>query len=87
MEQQEEELEVLRSIYEGDEQFKELSITCFQYMYGSGENKSILLEISWPEAYPSVVPVVNLGKCTNMIDDWDVALSLYQARKKKAAVY
>ena len=61
-EQQEEELEVLRSIYEGDERFNELSNKCFQYKYGSEEGKSILVEISWPESYPSVLPGVNLGK-------------------------
>lgn len=59
-EQQEEELEVLRSIYEGDEQFNELSKKCFQYKYGNEEGKCILVEISWPETYPSVLPSVNL---------------------------
>ena len=61
LEQQQEELEVLQSIYEGDTKFKQISPTCFQYMYGEEEQKSILVEISWPQLYPSVLPSVNLG--------------------------
>jgi len=59
-EEQEEELEVLRSIYEGDEKFNEINTKCFQYKYGTEDNKSILVEISWPETYPSVLPNVSL---------------------------
>ncbi|XP_065663213.1 RWD domain-containing protein 4 [Hydra vulgaris] len=59
-EKQQEELEVLQSIYEGDTKFKQISSICFQYMYGDEEQKSILIEISWPELYPSVLPSVNL---------------------------
>ena len=59
-EQQEEELEVLKSIYEGDENFKEISATCFQYKYGEEEDKSFIVEISWPPTYPSTLPIVNL---------------------------
>ena len=61
-EEQEEELEVLRSIYEGDSQFNELKENCFQYKYGTEEWKSILVEISWPDTYPSDLPNVSLGK-------------------------
>ena len=61
-EEQEEELEVLRSIYEGDSQFNELKENCFQYKYGTEEGKSILVEISWPDTYPSVLPNISLGK-------------------------
>lgn len=59
-EEQEEELEVLRSIYEGDSQFAEIKENCFQYKYGTEEGKSILIEISWPELYPSVLPNISL---------------------------
>jgi RWD domain. len=62
-EEQSEELEVLRSIYEGDEQFNEINETCFQYKYGSEDGKSILVEVSWPDTYPSILPSVNLGTC------------------------
>ena len=61
-EEQEEELEVLRSIYEGDSQFAEIKENCFQYKYGTEEGKSILIEISWPELYPSVLPNISLGE-------------------------
>ena len=60
-EEQEEELEVLRSIYESDECFKEISETTFQYKFGEdGHYKSFLLEISWPKNYPECLPVVSL---------------------------
>ena len=53
---------MLQSIYEGDTCFKELSPTCFQYMFGENEFQSILLEISWPEMYPTTLPNISLGK-------------------------
>ncbi|XP_057294286.1 RWD domain-containing protein 4-like [Hydractinia symbiolongicarpus] len=59
-EQQAEEREVLQSIYEGDEHFKEISATCFQYKYGEEDSKSVLVEISWTETYPTTTPNVNL---------------------------
>ncbi|XP_041378971.1 RWD domain-containing protein 4-like [Gigantopelta aegis] len=60
-EQQDEELEVLHSIYDGDEFFKEIGPTSFQYKYGEdGNYKSFMLEISWPETYPDEPPVLNL---------------------------
>jgi len=57
---QEEEVEVLKSIYEGDSFFNQLSDTCFQYKYGEEDNKSVLIEVSWPEKYPSELPHINL---------------------------
>ncbi|XP_076372888.1 RWD domain-containing protein 4-like [Tachypleus tridentatus] len=63
---QEEELEVLRSIYDGDEHFRELSPTKFQYkVTEQGENRSYLLEISWSENYPNSKPNVNLDAFYN----------------------
>lgn len=59
LEQQEEEVEVLQSIYEGDECFKQITPTCFQYKY-EGEPHSILVEISWAETYPETIPNINL---------------------------
>ena len=65
-EEQEEELEVLRSIYESDECFKEVSETTFQYKFGEdGHYKSFLLEVSWPEQYPECSPSVNLDAFYN----------------------
>jgi len=60
-ESQAEELEVLRSIYEGDSCFREMGPTVFQYKYGEdGHPHSFLLEISWPETYPESKPIVNM---------------------------
>ncbi|XP_069796544.1 RWD domain-containing protein 4 [Narcine bancroftii] len=60
------ELEALRSIYEGDECFKELSPTSFQYRIGNlGDSKAFLLEISWPEMYPELAPDISLNAFFN----------------------
>ncbi|XP_064612484.1 RWD domain-containing protein 4-like [Liolophura sinensis] len=60
-EQQEEEIEVLSSIYEGDDNYKQLNPTTFQYKYGEdGTYKSFLLEVSWGENYPDESPDINL---------------------------
>ncbi|KAL3856773.1 hypothetical protein ACJMK2_011492 [Sinanodonta woodiana] len=60
-EAQQEELEVLRSIYEGDGNFKEISPTIFHYKYGEdGNYKSFILELSWPDSYPEEPPCVNM---------------------------
>ncbi|XP_074641563.1 RWD domain-containing protein 4-like [Tubulanus polymorphus] len=61
-EEQQEELEVLRSIYEGDEAFKEIEQNKFQYKVGEdGDYKSLLVEIVWGESYPSELPEINLN--------------------------
>lgn len=63
---QEEELEVLRSIYEEDERFNELSGTTFQYKFGKlGEKKSFVLEVRWPDMYPECLPLINLNAFYN----------------------
>ncbi|KAJ2953038.1 hypothetical protein O0L34_g7428 [Tuta absoluta] len=58
-EQQAEEMEVLKSIYEGDENFKQLNDKTYQYKYEDGE-KSFILEISWGPTYPTDKPNFNL---------------------------
>ncbi|KAF5298062.1 hypothetical protein FQA39_LY11830 [Lamprigera yunnana] len=58
---QDEEREALLSIYEGDEAFKQLSPTVFQYKYGESEStKSMLLEIQWSANYPHEKPLINM---------------------------
>ncbi|KAK3731273.1 hypothetical protein RRG08_025815 [Elysia crispata] len=58
---QEEELEVLRSIYDGDTSFKALSDTVFQYKYGEdGSFKSFIVEVSWPPEYPEELPTISM---------------------------
>ncbi|KAL8207320.1 UNVERIFIED_CONTAM: RWD domain-containing protein 4 [Gekko kuhli] len=65
-EDQEMELEALRSIYEGDECFKELSPVSFQYRLGdNGDPKAFLIEISWPEAYPQIAPAISMDAFFN----------------------
>ena len=60
---QEEELEVLKSIYDGDENYSSTSDTTHNYKYGEYlKSKSFLMEIKWPESYPSTLP--EIGKIT-----------------------
>ncbi|XP_077401484.1 RWD domain-containing protein 4 [Vanacampus margaritifer] len=60
-EDQEMELEALRSIYEGDECFKELSPVSFQLRIGDLEDsKAFILDITWPETYPETAPQISL---------------------------
>ncbi|XP_052315240.1 RWD domain-containing protein 4 isoform X2 [Oncorhynchus keta] len=55
------ELEALRSIYEGDECFKEVSPVSFQFRIGEQEDsKAFILDISWPEMYPETAPEISL---------------------------
>ena len=64
--EQEEELEVLRAIYEEDKLFKELNETTFQYRFGElGESKSFVLEVQWPDMYPECLPHINLNAFYN----------------------
>ncbi|KOX68508.1 RWD domain-containing protein 4 [Melipona quadrifasciata] len=63
---QEEEREVLLSIYDGDSAFKQLTPTTFQYKYGEDNDmKSFLLEISWGTTYPSERPIINMNTFYN----------------------
>ncbi|XP_023945776.2 RWD domain-containing protein 4 [Bicyclus anynana] len=58
-EQQADEIEVLKSIYEGDDNFKQVDATTYQYKYIDGE-KSFILEITWGPTYPTEKPGFNL---------------------------
>ncbi|KAL4707376.1 hypothetical protein ACJJTC_008561 [Scirpophaga incertulas] len=58
-EQQVEEIEVLKSIYEGDENFKQVNEKTYQYKYAEGD-KSFILEISWGPTYPTDKPKINM---------------------------
>lgn len=63
---QEEELEVLKSIYDGDARFKALSDTVFQYKYGEdGSSKSFIVEVSWSPTYPEELPTINMDTFYN----------------------
>uniref|UniRef100_A0A8C6TQL6 RWD domain containing 4 n=1 Tax=Neogobius melanostomus TaxID=47308 RepID=A0A8C6TQL6_9GOBI len=65
-EDQEMELEALRSIYEGDDCFKEISPVSFQFRIGNLEDtKSFILDVSWPETYPETAPQLSLDAFFN----------------------
>ncbi|XP_030637514.1 RWD domain-containing protein 4 [Chanos chanos] len=65
-EDQEMELEALRSIYEGDDSFKELTPTSFQFRIGDhDDSKAFLLDVSWPETYPASPPTISLDAFFN----------------------
>ncbi|XP_068597475.1 RWD domain-containing protein 4 isoform X2 [Brachionichthys hirsutus] len=65
-EDQEMELEALRSIYEGDEGFKEISPGSFQFRIGDLEDtKAFILDITWPETYPDTPPNISLDAFFN----------------------
>ncbi|XP_064537542.1 RWD domain-containing protein 4 [Drosophila montana] len=66
LEQQTDEREALQSIYEGDENFKEIDLTTFQYKYGEEDNyKSFLVELKWGENYPDEAPTINMNTFYN----------------------
>ncbi|XP_044271498.1 RWD domain-containing protein 4 [Tribolium madens] len=63
---QDEEREVLSSIYDGDNCFKQISSNTFQYKFGESDAmKSFLLEIQWGEKYPNEAPKVNMDTFYN----------------------
>ncbi|XP_078044610.1 RWD domain-containing protein 4 [Augochlora pura] len=63
---QEEEREVLLSIYDGDAAFKQLTPNTFQYKFGEDNDvKSFLLEIIWGSTYPSEKPSINMNTFYN----------------------
>uniref|UniRef100_A0A1A9V6Y7 RWD domain-containing protein n=1 Tax=Glossina austeni TaxID=7395 RepID=A0A1A9V6Y7_GLOAU len=58
---QADEREALLAIYEGDDAFKEIDATRFQYKYGEDDDcKSFLVEIEWGDDYPLEKPVINM---------------------------
>jgi ubiquitin-protein ligase len=62
-----EEIEVLDSIYDGDELFKKLNPTTYQYMvmHPTNEHKNFLLEVAWGKTYPDEPPEINLDAFYN----------------------
>merc|ERR1719454_986999 len=75
---QNEELEVLNSIYEGDSNFIQLGNNTFQYKYVVQDtycnlhlnNMTFLLNIEWSDTYPNCVPNICMDAFFNReIDD------------------
>merc|ERR1712062_578712 len=66
LELQEEEIEALSSIYDGDPNFVMESKTKFQYKFGEdGASKSFILELSWGPEYPEVLPDISTDSFYN----------------------
>ncbi|TMW54913.1 hypothetical protein DOY81_000146 [Sarcophaga bullata] len=85
LEQQTDEREALQSIYEGDEAFKEINKTTFQYKYGEENNyKSFLVEIQWGENYPNELPTINMDTFYNRNLIAPVKLAIQNALKEEA---
>ncbi|XP_037821615.1 RWD domain-containing protein 4 [Lucilia sericata] len=85
LEQQTDEREALQSIYEGDEAFKEINSTTFQYKYGEENNyKSFLVEIKWGENYPNELPTINMDTFYNRNLVAPVKLAIQTALKEEA---
>ncbi|XP_050683139.1 RWD domain-containing protein 4 [Leptidea sinapis] len=58
-EQQADEVEVLKSIYDGDKNFKQVNDTTYQYKFTEGD-KTFILEVIWGPRYPTEKPHLNL---------------------------
>ncbi|KAM7351193.1 RWD domain-containing protein 4 [Cochliomyia hominivorax] len=85
LELQTEEREALQSIYEGDEAFKEINGTTFQYKYGEDNDyKSFLVEIQWGENYPNELPNINMDTFYNRNLVAAVKLAIQTALKEEA---
>merc|ERR1719452_57664 len=59
--EQEEEREVLDSIYEGDDNFTKVKDDVIQYKFDQyGENKNFVIQFKWGPKYPSEAPEINM---------------------------
>ncbi|XP_028297619.1 RWD domain-containing protein 4 isoform X1 [Gouania willdenowi] len=60
------ELEALRSIYEGDDSFKEVTPVSFQFRIGDlDDSHAFIIDITWPESYPETGPHISLDTFFN----------------------
>ncbi|XP_039271884.1 RWD domain-containing protein 4-like isoform X2 [Styela clava] len=83
--EQQEEVEVLNSIFEGDEAFTQISDTEFQYKVGEdGSMKSFLITIKWPEQYPQIKPDINMDSFYNKHITEDVKQSIMESATEQA---
>ncbi|GAB6030218.1 RWD domain containing [Chamberlinius hualienensis] len=86
LELQKEELEVLKSIYDGDDKFKIINETTFQCKVGDDDtnHKCFLLEIHWPSNYPDESPEINLDLFFNKHISKDLKESICQQLHSEA---
>merc|ERR1712156_1399982 len=85
---QNEELEVVKSIYEGDDLYSSPSDNRHLYKYGEdGTSRSFILEICWGPDYPTEMPDINLDSFYNKHILPDVKESILKAVKEEAEQY
>jgi len=61
-----EEVEVLTSIYEGDDCYSSETATKHSYKFGEeNASRSLLLELEWGDKYPNELPTIGLGSFYN----------------------
>ncbi|XP_064621015.1 RWD domain-containing protein 4-like [Lineus longissimus] len=85
---QEEEIGVLQSIYDGDENFKQINEKTYQYKIGEdGHFKSFVLEISWGENYPDEMPDINLNAFYNKHVQQEVKETIIEKLKEQADMF
>ena len=86
---QEEEREVLSSIFEGDPNFKQVDLQSFQITVTSSDNcdKTIALRIYWPSQYPDVIPTFSLDLSHNNRIPPDVKAGIISRLKEFAELY
>uniref|UniRef100_A0A1B6C7P6 RWD domain-containing protein n=1 Tax=Clastoptera arizonana TaxID=38151 RepID=A0A1B6C7P6_9HEMI len=88
LELQEDEKEVLLSIYDGDPAFNQHSPVTYQYKYGEdGQYKSFLLEISWGKNYPMEKPAVSMNAFYNKHLNEDIKQRVSACVLKEAEQY
>lgn len=89
---QEEEAEVLKSIYEGDPAFTILSSTKYQYKVGdqdveSGGKEAFMIEFEWSKEYPNVLPTISMNIFFNRLIVEAVKSKVVEAAKEEAEQY
>lgn len=61
-----EEVEVLTSIYEGDDLYSSTDATKHSYKFGEdGSMRSLILDLEWGDKYPNQLPTISLGSFYN----------------------
>jgi len=84
-EQQEEELEVLKSIYEGDDCYTNPDKQKHHYKFGEDStSRSFILEICWGSEYPSELPEISLESFYNKHLMPEVKNHIIEAVKEEA---
>ncbi len=85
---QSEELEVLKSIYEGDDAYAAVSASQHQYKFGEdGASRSFVLDLTWGDDYPEQLPAVSMDAFYNKHVVDEVKTKVVEAVKEEAEQY